>query len=644
MIQRKIALLALLIGAAACGDNQSAAPDAGPRPDAPPAETPLRAHAGGSPDAIALVGDHAYVGVGPRLAIWDLAATGGPRLLGESPPLRGNIGAIAVVGTRAYVAERLDLDSRLHVLDVSNPAAIRETADLSLATGATTVIRDLEGAADRLYVADQEQGVIELDLADPDAPARVRTAGDPGVAQLALAGTRLYAWAEGFGGTSVSALDVTDQLKLLGQGSFFGLKGVAIADGDLIVGAGVDGIYVYDATDPNAPVERYHFTKPEGGPFARAVGARGTAAWIPTEDGLYVLDLATPTAIVQTGPFAAPTVGVNAAATSAGRLAITTDRGRMLAFDTTTPTAPGKAAVTEVSLCADCTGVAVAGDTVYLTDIARGLRTAGLQTLKAQGASPDLPPQPDGLSLVFEDVVVAGTRAYVADWLYGLRIYDVASPAAITQVGHLDTPGAPAGVFVVDGRAYLGESSGGGALRVIDVADPAAPSELGTIATSKAMKIEVRAGIAYVADESIGEPGGLKLYDVSNPAAIAHLGTYDRDCQNARDVALAGDVAVVACGSDDFHLVDIRAPAAPVRLAVVPAPGIASAWSVAAWAGRAVLGHDGGILVIDLANPSAPVTVAERATATSVRSIAVPAPGHIVAAAGLAGVYQWRLD
>ena len=42
-------------------------------------------------------------------------------------------------------------------------------------------------------------------------------------------------------------------------------------------------------------------------------------------------------------------------------------------------------------------------------------------------------------------------------------------------------------------------------------------------------------------------------------------------------------------------MVDVGDPAHPTRRAVVPAPEISSAWSVAAWPGGAALGHDVGL-------------------------------------------------
>jgi hypothetical protein len=626
----------LLSSLVACGDDDRPLPV-----DPPPLE---REQAGGNPSAVVIDGTRAYVAVGPRLTIWNTASG---TLLGETPPLRGVIQAVAVAGgrDRAYVAERIDLDSRVHVIDISDPAAPAETAELDLATAGFSVILDLEATEDRLYVADQEQGVIELDLADPDAPSVVRTAPAFGVSGLALAGPRLYFTATGFiGGLTAGALDTTNALAELGASGFGHLAGATVTAEGLLVGAGPDGIFVYDLTDPADPIEQFSVGEPEQGPFARAVAAAGSFAYVPAHDGLHVLDLSSPTAIEHTGPIALPTAGVNDAAAASGTLAIVTDRGRMLLLDLTEPAAPVQRTAIDVSLCADCVGVAATDETLYLADIVGGLRTGSLGDLAMRGRSPELPAQPNGLQFVFEGVEVVDGHAYVADWLYGIRIYDVSNPAAIAELGSLATGGAPDAVAVADGRAYLVEGTGGGALHVLDVADPEQPALLGSTQTSKAVDVVIAGDLAYVADEELFGTGGLKIYDVADPAAIRLLGTYNTGCANARGVAVLGELAIVACSSDGFHLVDVAAPAQPRRVAVIPAPGISTAWSVAAWEGHAVLGHDHGVMVASLATPSAPRVIARHATASTVRALAVPVPGRVVAAAGLAGVYQWQVE
>ena len=153
----------------------------------------------------------------------------------------------------------------------------------------------------------------------------------------------------------------------------------------------------------------------------------------------------------------------------------------------------------------------------------------------------------------------------------------------------------------------------------------------------------MRDGLAYIAEGSLDLVGGLRVVDVSDPENLRILGHYSEDCSEALDVALIGDVAVVACSFDGFHLVDVSDPARPVRIAVVPAPAISAAWSVATWEGGAALGHDRGVIVVDLADPAAPAVVDEHPTAFTVRALAAPGDGRLLAGCGLGGVYQWAL-
>jgi hypothetical protein len=646
-----VATLSIAGALAACGDDHKRGPD--PQPDAgmPPPDggsivIPLeREQAGGWPGAVAVVGKRAYIGVGPRLTIWDLG-TSPPAQLGETSTLRGVVDAVAVVGDRAYVAERQDLDSLIHVFDVTTPTAPVETHAFSVANSfGYSVIRDLAGATGRLYVADMEQGVVELDLADPDAPTVVRVAPPTGVVGLRVIGSRLYYTSGGFIGSAAGVLDRDNELEHAGSSPLGNLKGIGFSTNNLLVGAGPDGIYVFDVSDPWDPVEKFHHGAMEEGPFARAIATHGTIAWIPADDGLHTLDLTDPDAIVHHGPIAVETTNVNATAANGDVLAIVTDRGRLLSFGVATdPTRPTEPATGDVSLCADCVGVTSVGGIVYMTDIVGGLRTAALADLASHGRSAALPviPNMGGLQFVFEDVAVAGNHAYVADWLYGLRIYDVTSSHLPTLVGSLETGGMPSAVAIDGDRAYIAEGTNGGMLRVIDVSDRAKPFQLAAIPTSKAMAVEIRGNIAYVADESLFGSGGLRTFDVSLGTSIVPLGLYDRDCQWASDVALVGNLAVVACASNDFHLVDISNPANPTRVAVIPTPNeIGAAISVAAWDGHAALGHDLGVTVVTVG--ASPQTVATFPTAWPVRALSIPMPGRIVAAAGPGGVYQFEL-
>ncbi|OQB26818.1 MAG: LVIVD repeat protein [Chloroflexi bacterium ADurb.Bin180] len=96
-------------------------------------------------------------------------------------------------------------------------------------------------------------------------------------------------------------------------------------------------------------------------------------------------------------------------------------------------------------------------------------------------------------------VALAGHHAYVADGGGGLRIIDIANPAAPTAVGFYDTPGWAYGVALAGHYAYVADYDGG--LRIIDIGNPAAPTEVGFYDTPGwALGVALAGHYAYVAD------------------------------------------------------------------------------------------------------------------------------------------------
>lgn len=634
----RLFFLLFLSAAAGCGDDLRPADDGAPGPDGGGAVAIERQHAGGATSAVALAGGLTYVAVGPRLTIWRDGEQ-----IGESAPLPGVVTDVEVSGERAFVVEHTDLAGELHVFDVSDPARPVETASLSLVLEGRSIPRAVAVDGERLFVADPAQGVHVVDIGDPDAPAVSRLVPHPDVMDVLIAGDRLYDFAYSEFGVALRALDLGADLAELGSAGLLYTDGVTVTPDDLAITAGLGGgIRVIDVSDLDNPLVRYTY-RLEGGPSSRALAANSTTAWIPAEDGLYILDLSNPDDIQQRGPFDLDTAGALATTVAGPLLAVTNDRGELGVFDVSA-TEPARIARLPVTVCVDCRRSALAGhgDLLAIADREGGLRIATAANLALVGRLT----VPAGM-VDFQDVAVDGKLAYVADASYGLRIYDLANPATPSLRARVATAGYPSAVALdpASTRAYLAESTERGNLRVFDIATPAEASEIGATAAGLAYDVEIAGDLAYVTrsnqDDSLGV---LRIFDIGDSSAIRPVSLYSENCRSARDVALAGDLAVVACHDPGgFHFLDVSDPARPVRRAVVPVPAPSSAWSVAAWPGGAALGHDRGVIIVDLANPSAPVTVEEHATAFAVRALAAPGDGRLIAGCGPGGVYQWAL-
>ena len=109
--------------------------------------------------------------------------------------------------------------------------------------------------------------------------------------------------------------------------------------------------------------------------------------------------------------------------------------------------------------------------------------------------------------VLYEKMCLDGDRLYVAAHAYGLRVFDVSTPAAPVLLGQLETGLVDAFAVAVDGdTAYVADGAGG--LKVVDVSDPTAPLLLAgedldsALGTSE--DVVVRDGRVYVAAGGAG--------------------------------------------------------------------------------------------------------------------------------------------
>ena len=105
-----------------------------------------------------------------------------------------------------------------------------------------------------------------------------------------------------------------------------------------------------------------------------------------------------------------------------------------------------------------------------------------------------------------------------------LVILDVSDPSHPILVGQTAAfPGVVEGVAVVGNTAYVAAGTAG--LRVINVANPAAPVEVGVLRHTGGCRGRGRGGKLRLCRRSVA--GGLRVVNVVNPAAPAEVGFYD---------------------------------------------------------------------------------------------------------------------
>jgi hypothetical protein len=112
---------------------------------------------GGLTRSVALQGNYAYIGIGPRLVILDVSNPTHPAVAGRTDVLPWIMRGLAVMGTYAYVAAA---GSGLRIINITNPGAPSEVGFCDTPGNAFGVAV----AGSYAYVADSEGGLVILDL------------------------------------------------------------------------------------------------------------------------------------------------------------------------------------------------------------------------------------------------------------------------------------------------------------------------------------------------------------------------------------------------------------------------------------------------------------------------------------------------
>jgi hypothetical protein len=545
-----------------------------PLPATTPAEisTPLTleriGQLGGLSNAVAVQDHYAYLNVGPRLVVLDIANPAQPVEVGRSSPLSG-FEDLVVAGDHAYVAAG---EGGLLVMDVSDPSAPNQVnvyptsaPAWSIATGGNTAYL---GAGDGLHI---------LDISDPVAPAPTGFHGTPdAVYDVSVAGDIAYL-AEAF-----SPGDNRDE-----RG---GLRLLDISDP-----ASPDEMGYY----PMNPLQADEFQAPGEPRGAYNVAVAGERAYLTyrteRQGGLRVVDVSDPAQPVEIGDYQGYLYYVSDVAVVEGPstdaeqtyayLATGVNMGLLL-LDVSDPAQP------EV-LADDVPGwarhLAVAGDTLLVADEAGGLQIADI----SDPAHPTWAGSYNTLGNA-RGVMVSGDRAYVTDGLRALWVVDVSDPAQPTQAGVLTTVGSIFDVAEAGSLVYVAAETEG--LLLVDVSDPAHPIQIGTYDTpGLAYGVDIVGDHVYVAD------GQLQVLDVTDPAAPAPAASYEGSAR-VEDVLIAGDAAYLTDGG--LEILDVSDPARPVSLGGYATPGgIADAVVVG---NHAYLVVKGDLLILDISNPAEP--------------------------------------
>ena len=365
---------------------------------------------------------------------------------------------------------------------------------------------------------------------------------------------------------------------------------LAIKDNYAYFGEGAT-LTILDINDPMSPI--VIGKSPLLSSFVNDVAIAGNYAYVAVYNGLQVVDVTNPAMphVVGFYDFYQTTnEEISGVAVSGNYVYIAAGyNGGLQILNATDPTALTQAGSYNTPGAAR--GVTVAGNFAYVAD-----DWGGLQIINV--AEPSMPTQAGFINMRdAADVTVSGSYAYVSTY-FGLRIIDVGNSFPPREVASVSLPlhykgDAP---IVVDNRAYVATNQG---LRIFNVEDPTTPIEIGQF-DAPGVAIAIAGNHVYVADEG----HGVQIINVSNPAMPSAAGSY-KTLGLTRDIFVtAGNYAYVMA-DPGLRIVDITEPTMPVSVGSLDIPDQVKSITVAG--NYAYIANGTSLRIVDVANPIAPV-------------------------------------
>lgn len=140
--------------------------------------------------------------------------------------------------------------------------------------------------------------------------------------------------------------------------------------------------------------------------------------------------------------------------------------------------------------------------------------------------------------------------------------------------------------------------------------------------------VDVNGDVALVSESTTG----VGVFDISNPREPLRVGWFPTDVEVLNAVFADGSTAVIVDGGGGVYTVDVSGGGNPLPLGYVNTPGVAA--DVVVSGDYAYVANSGGIVIIDIGNPSAPSIVAMDTRRGNGRRIALDGTDAYVVAQG----------
>ena len=560
---------------------------------------------GGSISTLAVQGQYAYLGIGPRLVVLDISEPDMPKKIGQSDPFPGTLSSILLQGNHVFLLGNDRENGWLYVFDVSSPSLPILLGNLKLpgpaeALASADGIAFISGGWDELWVVDVSN------LSRPQLLATYQEAHF--FADVTIIDDFLIVTDEFQGLRILDATNPKDLIEVEQIVSDDYLRRMTVVDHYGYVAADRDGIHIFNLSDPSQPTIITSFDTPgkaydievaenyayiadfEGGlrilnisnlaspkevgayilqGNARHIAVQGGYAYVATSNRLSVLDVSDVSDPIEIGHYDTPGYAIGLRYDT-GSVYIA-DLTGMHIVDVTNPSQLSViGSYLGASQAVDLALVAHSGAEpyIYLIDEYDGVYVLNI----SDSSNPTLERQILNTGSRMYSIDTQGNYAYIANGTGGLLIFETTSPSKPTLVGQNRSIGTAMSVSVVNNYAYV--ASGRDGVYVLDVSTPTSPTIVTHIANTNidyTVSVRVQKSRLYVMDTN---PIALYVFDVADPSSPYLLGSYNTSISEGGTIppffgysgrmAIVNDYVLLPGGSRaHLWIVDVSDPTQP---------------------------------------------------------------------------------
>lgn len=454
--------------------------------------------------------------------------------------LPGDTNGVAIDGNYAYIA---DGNQGLQIVNIADPSIPL----LTWTCNTSGFAFDVAVSGQHAFIADGDQGLQIVDIVA--TPTIISNYDTPGTAYDVFVDGNLV-FVTDYDGGGLQIINITDAANpaLISAYDTSGHSGGIDVVGDYAYLANLNiGLQIINISNPRNPIlAGTCFTS-----SARDVAVAGDYAFIADDDRLQVADISNPSNPILVGSCDIGTAWI--VEINGDYAYITMASSGMAVVQISDPVNP---IVVDMysNIWTPVTDLAIEGNYAYITDT-----DLGLQIVKI---SDPVPPSfigtDGGTSGLFKSIVVDGDYAYVCnDSFTSIKVFNIENPMNPIVIGSCDTSGTSMKLTKHGNHLLVANQQEG--LQIIDISDPTNPILRSSCpTTNSAQDVVVSGNYAYLADYE----GGLQVInitDLNNPVLV---GSYT-DIDYALSLDIAGNYAYVADDITGITVVNITDPTNP---------------------------------------------------------------------------------